>query len=214
MQGDHVLQAPLFPQADLALPRGHIQVAPVDGDMIAGVAQHPLLFLSQVSHGQVLVPETAAGHGRLLTAVKAQRGRRFQPQADLMGLPIRGTDRKIDHGNGGGKGVQIVRQRRRPEHHSQGCPARLQRADGPGGPHAEAGGCHRRTGVPAQEAVTFSVDLAEAVQRLGHAGPVYGVRLRQGIAREPDGKIGIVRDQGDGGKTVDGTHKEPPLIVL
>lgn len=57
-------------------------------------------------------------------------------------------------------------------------------------------------GIGAHEAVGFAVDANEAGEGLLGSGPVAGVLGSEVIGHRPDAEVGVVGDQGDGGRAL------------
>ena len=105
----------IAPTLYAALARSHIQIAPLDGDVIAGMPQYLLLFLTGIGDVQAIAIVAAAAHCRRHFALVAQPIGSEKIQKYLMRLSVRAAQRQIHIGNGRRQHIQIVRKRGSPE---------------------------------------------------------------------------------------------------
>ena len=102
----------LVGHGDGAVHVGQVEVAPVDGDEVAGLAQH-LLFLAAALDVSALAVADDGGRGGLTVVVDGELGRRAEVELHVVLLFVGRTDLIGDEVDGCGHEVDIV--------HEEGC---------------------------------------------------------------------------------------------
>ena len=183
----------------LAHRHGHVEIAPVDPQVIAGFLQHGLVLRADPHHRQPGHLRTRPHDGLLgLVHDKLRRGvevnRYFVlPVVDGADLPSQIRHRPGDQ-------IQVVRQegsgKGEPHCHAR----RLEVVDGAGGQDLQARLPHGRqlARLGPHEAIRPAVDPHHAAQGVGRAGPMLRPTLRQPVAGRPDAEIRIVDHQRHG----------------
>ena len=197
---------PAFRGGNPARRGGQIQIAPVDSDVIARMAQHPLLLLAHIGRAQAAGLVSVGVHGRGHLAFVAQAGGSDELKRRFVGRAVQAFQAEIHHGNGGGKHVQIIGQQRRTEGNGEPHPGGLHYGLGLGGGDAKINGLHGGIRAVAQEKEAPSVDDQMAGQGLFLPRPVDGFGGGKRVARHPDGKIGVVGNQRQRGQTIKLLH--------
>ena len=194
-----------------AAGRGQIEIAPVDGNMVAGVAEHLLLGLSDEGGLKRGKRESIAHKRGRHLAVIAQLGGGKEAKGDGMGLSVQRAQGKVHEGDRGGQGVQVIGQGRGPEGHGEFNARGLQDADRTRCRDRQGDGAHGGAGALPEIAVFMSVNDDVAIQVLGCAGPVNGLGAGERIPGHPDGEIGVVGDEGQGGQAI---HRVVHWVIL
>ena len=193
------------------LARRKKDVAGVVRHVIARALERRLDHLSHIADVQRLRLKEVLPHRRHTLAGAADRAECVENDLDVMLFAVEEFHRILNVGNRRGENIQVVEQQRRGEAYRQPNAAdlkdvlRRKRRDLTVG---QNGGDLR---VSAEVAIDRSVDDEHADQLLRRVAPMDGIIGGGMIRRRPDGKVGIVRDQRDGGKPCHLFHKDASL---
>ncbi len=145
----------------------------------------------------------APGDG-LVGRVDGDAGIDVEADGDLVGGAVGGRDSPGEVGDGAREDGQVLREGWGEEGEVEVESGGLEGVDGAGGVdlHGELthGGDFARIG--AHEAVGFAVNANEAGEGLLSSGPVAGVFGGEGVGGGPDAEVGVVGDEGDGGRAL------------
>ena len=186
------------------LAAGQIQISPVDGDVVAGMAQHVLLAAARIGEVQPIHVECIGQHGRALIAVIADVVIGAERQLHLA--------RRLFHGKAHarhrrGEQIHVLGQHGRLKHHAERRARRLEAEGAARGRHHRSRLLRRRGLTRAQKAVGLAVHANLAVQPLAGTGPVGRVAIGQPIVRAPNREIGIIHHQRHCRQSHHGLHR-------
>ena len=158
-----------------------VQVAPVDGHMVAGMAQRLLGGLAAPGCGAAVQHKVCAGHGRADVAVVAQPVGQVQPHAHVMRRAVGAFGGERDQRDRHAQHVGVVGQGGRYKAGGQPHAAKLADKAGAGGADLQFGQRGFGFGPGAKEAAGLPVHGHGAAHRFGGAAPVAGVGLGHGV---------------------------------
>ncbi len=144
----------------------------------------------------------ASPRDRLVWRIDCDDGVHVDEDGDVMAGVTARRDGEI--GDGAREDVEVFGKGGREEGCRELNTRGLEFVDRVGGHDLEAELFHRRNilGILAHEAVRLAVDAGDAIDGLALAGPMGGVAVGEMVGVRPDAEVGVVGDEGYGGRAL------------
>jgi len=191
-----------------------VQVAPVDRDVVSGVAQRLLGLLTDVDGLLCAQRIRAIDHIRAQLTVIAKLVGQVQLDLHIVCLAVGGLGTECDQCQGHTQQIQIIGQGGSGKGSFELHAAKFADKAGAGGRDFQFGQRGLRLCTLAQKTAGSTVHGQHTADGLGRAAPMAGVGLGHRVSGHPDGKIGVRRHQWDGGKSVDTEHTQILLVEM